>query len=64
MLVDRNLEIFELEEKVKELEKYRGMYYKKVKELNKIRHIIEHNLWKYPDELKMILEELNGINYN
>lgn len=64
MLVDRNLEIFELEEKIKELEKYQGMYYKKVKELNKIRHIILHNFSKYPDELKIILEEIDGINYN
>ena len=40
------------------------MYYKKVKELNKIRNIILHNFSKYPDELKIILEEIDGINYN
>ena len=68
LLVDRNIEIFELEEKIKELAKYQGMYFKKLKELEKVRRIIKENLELLPDQVKYnfqnLLDELSGIKYN
>ena len=68
LLVDRNIEIFELEEKIKELAKYQGMYFKKLKELEKVRRIIKDNLDLLPDQVKYnfqnLLDELSGIKYN
>ena len=63
-----NVEIFELKEKVKELTKYQGMYFNKVKEINKIKQVIQENLELLPDKVKFnfknLLEDLFGIKYN
>lgn len=75
ILVDRNIEIFELEEKIKrlnlennELKKYQGMYFQKLREYTRLKNILKKNLESIPDylkyELKDVLEELFGIKYN
>lgn len=75
LLVDRNLEIFELEEKIKkieienkELKKYQGMYFQKLKEVDKMKRVIKENITLLPDQVKYnfqnLLEELSGIKYN
>lgn len=68
LLVDRDLEIFELEDKIKQLQKYQGMYFMKLKELDKVKRIIKDNLELLPDQVKYnfqnLLEELSGIKYN
>ena len=68
ILVDRDLEIFELEEKVRELSKYQGMYFKKVKDLERVKQVIIKNMEILPDEVKYnfknLLDELSGIKYN
>lgn len=65
---ERNIEIFELEEKIKELNKYKILYFMKTKELNKIKDLIIKNLELLPDQVKFnfknILDELSGIKYN
>lgn len=68
LLVDRNLEIFELEQKIKELTRYQGMYFKKLKELERVKQVIKKNMEILPDEAKFnfqnLLDELSGIKYN
>lgn len=68
LLVDRDLEIFELEEKVKQLTKYQAMYFMKLKELDKVKRLIKDNLELLPDQVKYnfqnLLDELSGIKYN
>ena len=67
-LLNRDIDIFTLTEKVKELTKYQGMYFVKVKEINKIKKVIEENIELLPDQVKYnfknLLEELSGIKYN
>lgn len=67
-----NIEIFELEQKVKKLEQdnkktsmYVGMYYKKVKELDKIKRMLiglyENSNDHVRYEIDKILDEMNGV---
>ena len=69
---DLNIEIFELEQKVKKLEQvnkktsmYVGMYYKKVKELMKIKRMLiglyENSSDHVRYEIDEILDEMNGV---
>lgn len=64
----RNIEIYELEEKIKELNKYKVLYFIKQKEINKIKDLLKNNLELLPDQvkfnLKNLLDELSGIKYN
>ena len=68
---DLNIEIFELEQKIKKLEQennkqkmYVGMYYKKVKELDKIKRMLlglyetSNDHVRY--EIDNILDEMDG----
>ena len=67
-LTARNIEIFELEEKIRELNKYKVLYFIKQKEVNKIKELLKSNLELLPDQVKFnfknLLEELSGIKYN
>lgn len=67
-LTARNIEIFELEEKIRELNKYKVLYFIKQKEVNKIKELLKNNLELLPDQVKFnfknLLEELSGIKYN
>ena len=74
-LLDREIEIFSKNEHLrrlinenKDLKKYQGMYFNKVKEINKIKKVLEENLELLPDQVKFnfknLLEELSGIKYN
>lgn len=67
-IINKDIDIFTLEEKVKDLQKYQGMYFNKVKEINKIKQVIQDNLELLPDQVKFnfqnLLEELFGIKYN
>lgn len=67
-LTARNIEIFELEGKIKELNKYKVLYFIKQKEVNKIKDILKANFELLPDQVKFnfknLLEELTGIKYN
>ena len=67
-----NIEIFELEQKCKKLEQennktkmYVGMYYKKVKELDKIKRMLislyENSNDHVRYEIDSILDEMNGV---
>lgn len=67
-----NIEIFELEQKCKKLEQdnkktsmYVGMYYKKVKELDKIKRMLlglyENSNDHVRYEIDNILDEMNGV---
>ena len=69
---DLNIEIFELEQKVKKLEQvnkktsmYVGMYYKKVKELMKIKRMLiglyDNSSDHVRYEIDEILDEMNGV---
>ena len=69
---DLNIEIFELEQKVKKLEQvnkkttmYVGMYYKKVKELNKIKAMLlslyENSNDHVRYQIDNIMNEMNGV---
>ena len=71
-VVELNIEIFELEQKVKKLEQdnkktsmYVGMYYKKVKELDKIKRMLiglydnSNDHVRY--EIDNILDEMDGV---
>ena len=68
MLTERNIEIFELEEKVKKLSKYQALYFMKMKDLNRMKKLIEDNIELLPDQVKFnfknVLEEISGIKYN
>ena len=59
-----NVEIFELEQKNKKLHMYVGMYYKKVKELEKIKRMLlglyENSNDHVRYEIDNILDELSG----
>ena len=59
-----NVEIFELEQKNKKLHMYVGMYYKKVKELEKIKRMLQSLYENSNDhvryEIDNILDELSG----
>ena len=72
-VVELNIEIFELEQKVKKLEQdnkkttmYVGMYYKKVKELDKIKRMLMSLYENSNDHIRYqidsIFEEMEGIN--
>lgn len=60
-----NIEIFELEEKAKKNAMYVGMYYRKVKELDKIKRMLmglyetSNDHVRY--EIEKILNEMDGI---
>ena len=67
-----NIEIFELEQKCKKLEQensktrmYIAMYYKKVKELDKIKRMLlglyENSSDHIRYEIDNILDEMNGV---
>lgn len=60
-----NIEIFELEEKVKKNNMYVGMYYRKVKELDKIKRMLKGLYETSNDhvryEIEKILNEMDGI---
>ena len=62
---DLNIEIFELEQKNKKLHMYVGMYYKKVKELEKIKRMLlglyENSNDHVRYEIDKILDEMNGV---
>lgn len=64
----RDIEIYELEEKIKELNKYKILYFMKTKEVSRIKEVIQSNLELLPDQVKYnfknLLEELSGIKYN
>ena len=61
---DLNIEIFELEQKNKKLHMYAGMYYKKVKELEKIKRMLQSLYENSNDhvryEIDNILDEMDG----
>ena len=70
-----NIEIFELEEKCKKLEQenskikmYIAMYYKKVKELDKIKRMLigfyENSNDHVRYEIEKILGEMDGVKNN
>lgn len=60
-----NIEIFELEEKAKKNAMYVGMYYRKVKELDKIKRMLMGLYETSNDhvrfEIEKILNEMDGI---
>ena len=60
-----NVEIFELEQKNKKLHMFVGMYYKKVKELEKIKRMLQSLYENSNDhvryEIHNILGEMEGI---
>lgn len=71
---DLNIEIFELEQKVKKLEQvnkkttmYEGMYYKKVKELMKIKRMLlslyenSNDYVRY--QIDDIINEMEGVRH-
>lgn len=64
----RDIEIYELEEKIKELNKYKILYFMKTKEVSRIKEVIQRNIELLPDQVKFnfknLLEELSGIKYN
>lgn len=64
----RDIEIYELEEKIKELNKYKILYFMKTKEVSRIKEVIQRNIELLPDQVKYnfknLLEELSGIKYN
>lgn len=64
----RDIEIYELEEKIKELNKYKILYFMKTKEVLRIKEVIQRNIELLPDQVKYnfknLLEELSGIKYN
>lgn len=57
-LVSRDIEIFELEEKLKESNKYKAMYFVKKYELEKIKETIRNNLELLPDQVKYNFEDM------
>ena len=64
----RDIVIYELEEKIKELNRYKILYFMKTKEVSRIKEVIQRNLELLPDQVKYnfknLLEELSGIKYN
>lgn len=60
-----NIEIFELEQKNKKLHMYVGMYYKKAKELDKIKRMLislyENSNDHVRYEIDKILGEMDGV---
>ena len=67
ILVDRNIEIFELEEQVKKLSIYKVMYFKKKKELERVKQLLNQLLMNANDsvyyEIKKILDEMEGTKH-
>lgn len=67
ILVDRNIEIFELEEQIKKLNIYKLMYFKKKKELERIKQLLVHLLEIANDsvyyEVNAILQEMEGTKH-
>ena len=72
---DLNIEIFELEQKVKKLEQvnrkttmYVGMYYKKVKELMKIKRMLLSLYENSNDYIRYqiddIMNEMDGVRHD
>ena len=57
-LVSSDIEIFELEEKLKESNKYKAMYFVKKYELEKIKETIRNNLELLPDQVKYNFEDM------
>lgn len=68
LLVDRNLEIFELEEKIKKLSVYRVMYFKKQKDLERIKQELKRIKEKATDEIQYeiqkLLDGIEGVKYH
>ena len=67
ILVDRDVEIFELEEQIKKLTIYKLMYFKKKKELERIKQLLNKLLEIANDsvyyEIKNILNEMEGTRH-
>lgn len=67
ILVDRNIEIFELEEQIKKLNIYKLMYFKKKKEIERIKQLLVHLLDIANDsvyyEVNAILQEMEGTKH-
>ena len=67
ILVDRNIEIFELEEQIKKLNIYKLMYFKKKKEIERIKQLLVHLLDIANDsvyyEINAILQEMEGTKH-
>lgn len=63
-----NIEIYELEQKVKDLTKYKNLYFFQQKEIKMIKEALKNNFELLPDQVKFnfknLLEELFGIKYN
>ena len=57
---DLNIEIFELEQKNKKLQMYVGMYYKKVKELEKIKRMLQSLYENSNDHVRYQIDEIFG----
>lgn len=67
ILVDRDVEIFELEEQIRKLTIYKAMYFKKKKEIERIRQLLRQLLNVANDsvyyEIKNILDEMEGTKH-
>lgn len=58
LLEERNIEIFELNEKIQELQKYKAMYFRKYYEVVKYQTILNSYIEMIPDEVKYYLKEV------
>lgn len=58
LLDERNIEIFELNEKIHELQKYKALYFKKYYEVVKYQTILNAYMETIPDEVKYYLAEV------
>lgn len=63
-----NIEIFELEERLKKANMYVALYYKKVKELDRIKQMLkvlyDNSNDHVRSEIKKVIEEMEGIRYD
>lgn len=58
LLEERNIEIFELNEKIHELQKYKALYFRKYYEVVKYQTILNSCIEMIPDEVKFYLKEI------
>ena len=58
LLEERNIEIFELNEKIQELQKYKALYFRKYYEVVKYQTILNSYIEMIPDEVKYYLKEV------
>lgn len=58
LLEERNIEIFELNEKIYELQKYKALYFRKYYEVVKYQTILNSCIEMIPDEVKFYLKEI------